>query len=73
MEKGKMVRLSAICNHFKQTFSTRSSCGTEHLLRHVDSCCAKKEKHFGRIQYVLKYNPGGSLCEVGVLCISSTY
>jgi hypothetical protein len=32
------------------------------LLYHVDTCVAKKEKErSGRIQYILKYNPDGSL------------
>ena len=41
---GKRVRVSAICIHCKATFSTKSSGGPGHLLRHVDTCAAKKEK-----------------------------
>jgi hypothetical protein len=41
---GQMVRVSAICIHCKATFSAKSSGGTGHLLRHVDTCAAKKEK-----------------------------
>jgi hypothetical protein len=59
---GKRVRVSAICIHCKATFSAKSSSGTRHLLCHVDTCAAKKEnERSGRIQYVLKYNPDGSL------------
>jgi hypothetical protein len=59
---GKRVRVSAICIHFKATFSAKSFCGTGYLLRHVDTCAAKKEKErSGRIQLVLKYNSDGSL------------
>ena len=59
---GKRVRVSAICIQCKATFSAKSSGGTGHLLRHVDTCAAKKEKErSGRIQSVLKYNPDGSL------------
>jgi hypothetical protein len=41
---GKRVRVSAICIHCKATFSTKSFGGPGHLLRHVDTCAAKKEK-----------------------------
>ena len=59
---GKRVRVSAICIHCKAKFFAKSSGGTGHLLRHVDTCAAKKEKErSGRIQFMLKYNPYGSL------------
>ena len=59
---GKRVRVSAICIHCKAKFSAKSSGDTGHLLRHVDTCAAKKEKErSGRLQLVLKYNPDGSL------------
>jgi hypothetical protein len=60
IEKGKRVRIAAICNHCKQTLSAKSSSSTGHLLCH--NCSAKKEKErTRRIQYVLKYNPDDSL------------
>ncbi|XP_025813035.1 zinc finger BED domain-containing protein RICESLEEPER 2-like [Panicum hallii] len=60
IEKGKMVRIAAICNHCNQSLSVKSSSSIGHLLRH--NCPAKKEKErTGRIQSILKYNPDGSL------------
>jgi predicted amidophosphoribosyltransferase len=62
MVNGKRVRVFAIYIHCKQTFSTKSSGCTGHLLRHIDTCAAKEEKEqSGRIRSVLKYNPVGSL------------
>jgi hypothetical protein len=42
-DKGKKVRISAICKHCKTTLSARSSSGTGHLLRHQQHCKAKIE------------------------------
>jgi hypothetical protein len=55
---GKRVRVSTTCIHFKASFYSKSYSGTSHLLRHVDTCAAKKKKE---IQSVLNYNHDGSL------------
>jgi hypothetical protein len=44
MQNGKEVRVSAICLHYKNSVSAKSSSGTGHLIRHLDLCPAKKEK-----------------------------
>jgi hypothetical protein len=62
MEQGKEVRISAICHHYRETLSAKSSSGTGHLLRHIDHFHAKKEKERSSIvQSVLKYNTDGSV------------
>jgi hypothetical protein len=59
-EKGKKVRISAICKHYKCTLSARSSSGTGHLLRHQEHCKAEIEHdQEGIVQSVLKFNPNG--------------
>ena len=61
-EKGKKVRISAICKHCKCTLSAKSSSGTGHLLRHQEHCKAKIEHdRAGIVQSVLKFNPDGSV------------
>jgi hypothetical protein len=76
IEKGKKVRITAICNHCKQTLFAKFSSGTGYLLRH--NCPVKKEKErIGRIQSVLKYNPDGFLVrweysDAVFLCVGST-
>jgi hypothetical protein len=61
-EKGKKVRISAICKHCKCTLSARSSSGTGHLLRHQEHCKDKIEHdRAGIVQSVLKFNPDGSV------------
>ena len=42
-DKGKKVRVSAICKHCKTTLSARSFSSTGHLLRHQQHCKAKIE------------------------------
>jgi hypothetical protein len=41
IEKGKKVRIAAICNHCKQTLSAKSSSSTGHLLHH--NCPARTD------------------------------
>jgi hypothetical protein len=61
-DKGKKVRISAICKHWKCTLSAKSSSGTGHLLRHQEHCKAKIEHdRAGIVQSVLKFNPDGSV------------
>jgi hypothetical protein len=61
-DKGKKVRISAICKHCKCTLSARSSSGTGHLLRHQEHCKAKIEHDRACIvQSFLKFNPDGSV------------
>jgi hypothetical protein len=61
-DKGKKVRISAICKHCKCTLSAKSSFGTGHLLRHQEHCKAKIEHDRANIvQSVLKFNPDGSV------------
>jgi hypothetical protein len=61
-DKGKKVRVSAICKHCKTTLSARSSSGIGHFLRHQQHCKAKIEHdRAGIVQSVLKFNPDGSM------------
>jgi hypothetical protein len=62
MQNGKEVRVSAICLHWKNSKSAKSSSRTGHLIRHLDLCPAKKEKDRSRkTQSLLKYNVDGSV------------
>jgi hypothetical protein len=57
---GKRVRYAARCRYCHEMLSARSSFGTGHLLRH--NCSAKKAHDRSvQTQFVLKYNPDGSL------------
>jgi hypothetical protein len=57
---GKRVRYAAQCKYCHETLSARSSSVTDHLLRHNYSA-KKAHDRSGQTQFVLKYNPDGSL------------
>jgi hypothetical protein len=57
---GKRVRYAARCKYCHETLSARSSSSTGHLLRHNFSA-TKVHDRSSQTQYVLKYNPDGSL------------